>query len=296
MSVNGHKPYVSSGAFTTRSVPDILAMALGSGLLHIELASGTTWAPDVLQVVRKSSGQPFSYLVHNYFPPHEDPFVLNLASSDEVTLRRSQEHCRLAVDLCEEFDAPFFSLHAGFAFAGKPESLGKNVTRLPRIPLEEAHDIFVKSLRDLCAYAAKKTIRIAVENNVLHPYNLVAGKNRLGLCATAEDILQTHAEVGASNLAFLVDVGHLKVTANSLHFDRESFLEKVGPYIAAFHLSENDGTADQNLPFGDDAWFLPWLAEFPHAVMILEAYALDVSAIRDTCLVIERACQRVRVV
>lgn len=296
MPSNDQTPYISTGAFKTRSVSEIIAQALASGLHHIELASGTAWVSDMLDVVRKTSGLSISYLVHNYFPPHENPFVLNLGAADETTLRRSQEHCRRAVDLCYEFNAPFFSVHAGFAFAGKPGDLGKDVTRLPRISLDQAHEIFVKSLRDLCAYAAAKHVRIAVENNVLHPFNLVAGKNRLGLCATAEDMLQTYADVGAANLAFLIDVGHLKVTAKSLHFDRETFLDKVGPYVAAFHLSDNDGTADQNRPFGDEAWFLPRLADFPQATKILEAYSLDVPRIVDTCQVIERACQRVRAV
>lgn len=296
MPLNSQMPYVSTGAFKTRSVSEIIALALDAGLHHIELASGTAWNRDMLDAVRKTSGQPINYLVHNYFPPHETPFVLNLGAGEEATLRRSQEHCRLAVELCYELNAPFFSVHAGFAFAGKPENLGRDVTRLPRISLEEAHEIFVKSLRDLCAYAAGKNIRIAVENNVLHPFNLVVGKNRLGLCATAEDILQTQADVGDANLTFLIDVGHLKVTANTLRFDRETFLDKVGPYVAAFHLSDNDGTADQNRPFDDEAWFLPRLADFPHATMILEAYSLDVPEIIKTCRVVERACQRARAV
>jgi sugar phosphate isomerase/epimerase len=296
LPLNNQTPYISTGAFKTRSVSDIVDMAVRSGLQHIELASGTAWASGMLDVVRKTSGRSVHYLVHNYFPPHQNPFVLNLAAADETALRRSREHCRSAVDLCQELNAPFFSVHAGFAFAGKPENLGKDVTRLPRVSLEQAHEIFVASLRDLCAYAAGKRVRIAVENNVLHPFNLIEGQNRLGLCATAEDLLRTHADVGADNLGFLIDVGHLKVTANSLRFDREAFLDTVAPYTAAFHLSDNDGTADQNRPFGDEAWFLPRLAEFPDTTMILEAYSLDVPVIVETCRVIERACQRVRAV
>jgi len=296
MPLDKRTPYVSTGAFKTRSVPAIVELALHAGLHHIELASGAAWAPGMLDVVRKTAGLPVNYLVHNYFPPHQDPFVLNLAAADGMILQRSQEHCRLAVDLCHEFKAPFFSVHAGFAFAGKPEDLGKDVTRLPRTSLEEAHAIFVESLRDLCAYAADKHVRILVENNVIHPFNLVGGKNRLGLCVTAEDLLRTKADVGAASLAFLIDVGHLRVSANSLRFDREVFLDRVGPHVEAFHLSDNDGTADQNLPFGDDAWFLPRLADFPQATMIVEAYSLDVPMIVATCQAVERAHQRVRAV
>jgi len=286
-------PYVSTGCFKSKSVSEIVSLALDFRLHRIELSSGTAWAPDPLDAIRKTSGNPVNYLVHNYFPSHRDPFVLNLASADDTTLRRSRDHCRAAIDLCQEFNAPFFSVHAGFAFQAKPENLGRDVTQLPRVSLEEAQKTFVDSLRDLCAYGQTKQVRVLVENNVVHPFNLIEGQNRVGLCATAEDMRRTRKEVGASNLGFLIDVGHLKVTANSLGFDRDRFLDDVGPHIEAFHLSDNDGTADRNLPFGIDAWFLPRFVDFPQATMVLEAYALDVPVIVETCRVIERAHQRV---
>lgn len=294
--MNPAAPYVSSGAFKTRSVPEIVSLAVRSGLHRVELGSGTTWAADMLDPVRQTSGAPMTYLVHNYFPSHQDPFVLNLASADRDGLARSQAHCRQAVDLCHELKAPFFSVHAGFAFAARPEQLGRDQTNIPRISLDQAHEIFVRSLRDLCAYAASKGIGVAVENNVIAPFNLIGGKNRLGLCATAEDILHTQKDVGCANLSFLIDVGHLNVTAHALGFDREAFLDTVAPYVTAFHLSDNDGETDQNLPFGDDAWFLPRLADFPRATMILEAYSLEPSEIAETCRVVERARRRARVV
>jgi len=288
--------FVSSGAFKSRSVAEIVGMALAGGLRHIELGSGTDWDPAVLQPVRKTAGQTIQYLVHNYFPPYETPFVLNLAAADEAVLARSREHCKLAIELSAELHAPFFSVHAGFAFSAQPDELGKNLTGVQRFPLERAHQTFVESLRSLCLFGDDRGVRVVVENNVIAPFNLVGGMNRLGLCATAEDILLTQAEVGSPNLGFLIDVGHLKVTANALGFDREAFLDKVGPHVAAFHLSDNDGIADRNLPFGDDAWFLPRLADFPQATLVLEAYQLELDQIRNCCQVIDRARSRVKTV
>lgn len=281
--------YISSGAFKTNSVPEIIACALEAGLHHIELGSGTSWAPALPALIRDTSQGGLHYLIHNYFPPHAKPFVLNLAASDPAILALSLAHCQQAVDLSVELGSKFFSVHAGFAFAAKPDDLGKDLTGVPRFPLEQAHRTFVKSLRHLCAYSMERGVRFVVENNVIAPFNLVGGKNRLGLCATAEDILQTYLDVGSHNLGFLIDVGHLKVTANALGFDAHAFLDRVGPYVVAFHLSDNDGSADQNLPFSEDAWFLPRLTEFPRAVMILEAYRLQLAQIRACCAVIESA-------
>lgn len=281
--------YVSSEAFRTRSVPEIVDACLRNGIARLELGSGTVWEPNLLERVRETAGHGISYLVHNYFPPHEAPFVLNLAADDPEVLACSRSHCRQAVDLTAELGAGFFSVHAGFAFTARPDDLGKDLTRASRGSLEQAQQTFVESLKDLCTYGEERGVTIVVENNVVAPFNLINGKNRLCLCATAEDILQTCAEVGSSNLGLLIDVGHLKVTANALNFDKQKFLDAVAPRVAALHLSDNDGLADQNLPFGEDAWFLPRLTDFPDATMILEAYKLGVEQMRVCCDVIAGA-------
>lgn len=292
MSEAVYPTYVSSGAFKTKSVRQLVNWALDAGLNTIELGSGTDWVSDVLQPVRETSGRPIHYLVHNYFPPHEQPFVLNLASSDSDTLERSLAHCLQAIDLCVELRAPLFSVHAGFAFKARPEHLGRNVTQAPRVALEQAHEIFVRNLKELCAYASRQGVMLAVENNVIASFNLVNGENLVGLCATADEILRTYDEVGSPNLGFLIDVGHLNVTANSLGFDRHAFLDRVAPHVMAFHLSDNDGLEDQNRPFDAQAWFMPRLAEFPGAMMVLEAYHLDLEQIRDQCRVVAQARNR----
>jgi sugar phosphate isomerase/epimerase len=294
--MNDQSIYVSSGAFKARSVSEIIALALEAGLHRIELGSGTTWADNILGVVRSTSGKPMSFLVHNYFPPHRNPFVLNLAATDAHSLALSQEHCRFAIDLTRELGAPFFSVHSGFAFAASPEQLGRDLTKTPRVSLDEAHQIFVRNLRELCSYAAAKGVEVLIENNVIAPFNLINGQNKLGLCASAEDLLQTYTAVGSSNLGFLIDVGHLKVTATALRFDKHAFLDKVAPHVRAFHLSENDGMTDQNHSFDEQVWFLARLADFPRATMILEAYHLEIDEILNDCRVIERACGRIRAI
>lgn len=287
--VNECSVYVSSGAFKTRSVPEIVQLALESGLERIELSSGAAWSPDMLGRVRETCGMPIRYLVHNYFPVPRTPFVLNLAAAEATSLVRSRAHCRAAVDLAAELRAPLYSVHSGFAFSARPEQLGKDLTQAPRVSLDEAHEIFVESLKELCRYGEQKSVRIAVENNVVAPFNLVNGENRLCLCATAEDMLKTWSDVGSSNLGFLIDTGHTKVTARSLGFDVDVFVDRVKPHVVAFHLSDNNGLADSNASVSEQSWFLPRLTEFPEATMVLEAYALKIEEILANCNLIERA-------
>lgn len=281
--------YLSSGAFTTRAVPELVDVCLAHGLSHVELGSGMAWSSDMLAPVRTTAGREVHYLVHNYFPPPSEPFVLNLAAADAATLERSRAHCRAALTLSAELCAPFFSVHSGFAFTARPEDLGRDLMRAARHGLDEAETVFVESLRMLCAEARRLGVGLLIENNVVAAFNLVGGRNRLLLGATAEDLLRIRSAVGDPGLGFLVDTGHVKVTARALGFDADAFLDVVADGVRAFHLSDNDGRTDANLAFGDDAWFAPRLADFPRATMIVEAYRLTVDEMRRCADVVRRA-------
>ena len=49
-----------------------------------------------------------------------------------------------------------------------------------------------------------------------------------------------------SNVQLLVDVGHLKVSAHTLGYDRISFLNDTSAWTTAFHISENNALEDEN--------------------------------------------------
>lgn len=266
--------FVSSGAFNSRNVQDMLREAEAAGCDRIELSSGLAYASGNLDVLR-SHTTAFNFLVHNYFPPPSEPFVLNLAAPDEEGGTRSMEHCRRAMALTAEFGGGFYSVHAGFTAAPKVEQLGRPFADAPRMPRERAFDRFVERVRILTAEAADLGLRFFVENNVVAPFNLGRDDEHPFLCAGAEEILMLADRVGSPAFGILVDVGHLKVSAQTLGFGMDDWLRRVQPFVGGFHLSDNDGTADTNLPFGDDAWFLPYLQEWPEATLVLEAYRLD---------------------
>ncbi|TAJ10907.1 MAG: sugar phosphate isomerase/epimerase [Nitrospirae bacterium] len=272
--------YVSTGAFKTRDLGQILDVCLREGVHRLELSSGTAFSEHLLDLVRRSRGTPMRFLVHNYFPPHRIPFVLNLASTDPQALVRSRDHCRTAIALAAEVGAPFFSVHAGAAMNARPEDLGQPQTHLVHGDVRRAYELFVESVSELARAAAAAGVSLLIENHVVAPFNLIEGENRFLFASTAEDILRLMEDVGAPNLGLLLDVGHLKVTAASLGFDPRRLVERVAPFVRAFHLSDNDGKSDQNLPFGREAWFMDLLADFPEATYIIEAYRLEPPEIR----------------
>lgn len=281
--------YISTGAFKTPDLREIFRIAAAEGFDRLELSSGVRWSPLQLEEVRAAARSGMSFLIHNYFPTPEKPFVLNLASDEPTSLKLSRDHCRRAIDLCEEVGSPFYTVHSGFCFRAQPSQLGHAITGARLVGQESAQAIFVESLSQLCRYGRQRGVRIAIENNVLAPFNLIDGKNKLCLCATAEEIVATIAAVGEDNLGVLLDVAHAKVSANALGFDLEEFVSLVRPHLYAFHVSDNDGSSDSNDPVLPNSWFLPHLAANPRLPVSLESYKLDPGQIKACCEIIVAA-------
>lgn len=272
--------YLSTGAFRSKVLSEIIQQCLEHGISRLELSSGLEYRPDLLVPVRATAGRQIKYLIHNYFPVPEKPFVLNLAASVDDILQTSIDFCRNAIDLAAELGAPFYSVHSGFALNLTPELLGKPQAQ-SRIPVAEytpyatAYAIFAESVASLAKYAASRGIKLLIENNVVSPRYLEGhGTNGL-LMATSAEIVQFMRDLNDPNLGLLVDTGHVNVTASALGFERERFIESVSPYICAFHVSSNDGQIDQNLPVDGSDWFCPLLRDFSHLPFVVEAYSLN---------------------
>jgi len=274
--------YASSGAFLGRALADLFDEAAAAGVTHIELSSGVAWQADNLAAVRANRRR-FRFLVHNYFPPPERPFVLNLGSADAEIRRLSLDHCRGAIDLAHELETDLFTVHAGFALEPKVSELGRPITGEVRTDLETCYRIFRDSVGALVTYGESRGVDLGIENNVVAPFNLRDGRNTFLLMATAEELVRLATDIASPHLGFLIDSGHLNVSARSLGFDRDAFLETVRPWLLGWHLSDNDGTADSNRPFGPEAWFLPWVAKAPGRMVVIEAYRLT-PAVLDHCL------------
>lgn len=281
--------YVSSASLEALSYGAICALCFEHDIFGVEFGSSSPVPPGDLKLIGAPATSVPHLLIHNYFPRPETPFILNLAAESPVIRVLSLDHCVRAIDLCVDLKIPFYSFHAGFTFEAAPEQLGGELIHAPRISPEKAHKRFIESLRTLCNYAENKGIRLLVENNVVTRENLVNGQNILLLGANSEELLKILAEVNSPVLGLLVDMGHLKVTAESLGFDREQFLVRLSPHIKAFHLSDNDGAKDEHLEFNENAWFLQHLSNFPDATMILETQKTEIDKIRTMMAVVDRA-------
>jgi sugar phosphate isomerase/epimerase len=276
MAACGHERiYVSSSALKARTLPELVDECAALGIRRVELTSSLEYSPDMTSDLGRARAAGFRFLIHNYFPPPREPFVINLASADLAIRRRSIAHCEAALRLSAELAAPFYSVHAGFVTDPARSELGREFLAAGSRTIEDAIPVFHDTVARLCETAEQVGVDLLIENNVVSPANAPDGRNRLFLGVGPEDFESLAAAVASPRLGALLDVGHLKVSATALGIDARQALERMRPHVRALHLSDNDGLVDGNRAFMPDAWFVPSLATFTHAWFSIETRPLD---------------------
>jgi len=270
-----HGPvYLSSGAFRDQTIQNTLELSRRWGVVNVELGSGIPFHADTLSLISAEADN-FNFLAHNYFPAPEEPFVLNLASLDDANLERSRAHCRHGLEITAQLGAPFYAAHAGYLFDPRPEELGHVLNAPETTTKDKCFNVFLESVSALLDFARSFGVGFLVENNVCAPFNAPDGVNDKLLLTSPDEILEFAEALNAPDFGLLMDVGHLKVSAHTLGFDCDEAMTQLQHLIRAFHLSDNDGSADQNLGFSSDAWFLPWLGKIPSVPITIEAYNMN---------------------
>ena len=164
-----------------------------------------------------------------------------------------------AIDQSSSLGIKQYSFHAGFRIDPKISELGKTVnSRKSLIPLEECKKIFYKNLDEISNYAKNKNINLYIENNVVTKKNFNSFGESPFLLASHDD-LEEFIKIKPSCVKLLIDVAHLKVSANTLKFNPVLTLKKFKKNISAYHLSENEGLQDTNDKIFSNSWFWEYL-------------------------------------
>lgn len=248
--------YISTGGFRDRTADGVSAELIGAGAKSIELSGGEY--SDTLLSDLQALGPLASFQVHNYFPPPADPFVLNLGSLDSQVGDRSVAHVEQALRWCAALGADRYSFHAGFLLDPKVDELGKRIPSRSLFGRDECIEVFVSRVSRLAQLAEKAGVALMIENNVLSARNAQEFSANPLLMCDPQECHEIMAKL-PSSVGQLIDVAHLKVSANSLNFDPVQMFDVCHDRITAYHLSDNNGLEDSNQQFAEDAWFWPHL-------------------------------------
>mgnify|MGYP001156732330 CR=1 FL=1 len=264
--------YFSTGGYKNQISRDVVKTLIDVGIKDIEL-SGTCYSKDNIKDLKQLLK--FSNLqIHNYFPPPKKPFVLNLASMDEAIAQKTIDHIMYAIDVCKELNCKYYSFHAGFLCDIKVSELGKKVDKKILQNREESLDLFINRILKISERAKQKNINIMIENNVLSKNNQISFEGNPFLMCDADEcekVINSCPE----NVKLLIDVAHLKVSSNSLNFDKIKFLDKCNHLAGGYHLSDNDGLSDSNDKFDNKSWF------WDHIDRKKDYYSIEVYNLRN---------------
>ena len=223
------------------------------GIKNVELGSLHAHMENPVQEIRKYKQKyKMNFIVHQYFPAPEKPFVVNLASQDKAILKRSIEQTKDSITFCKKSGIKLFSLHAGFR--SDPDTKFRFNKRAPVAPYEKAFQTFVESMEEINSFAEAKGIKLAIENNVLAGHNLINGENRLLLMCRYPEYERFFRLIDSENIGLLLDLGHLNVTAYWLGFDKYEFIERLKDRVFLLHIHENDGKTDRHARIEKLSW------------------------------------------
>jgi sugar phosphate isomerase/epimerase len=221
--------YLSSSCVRGLRIGDVVEAIARSGITHIELSGGTEYYDSVEEdLLRLKEEYGLSYLVHGYFPPPEEDFMIDLVRGRE----RAFDFFGNTIEIAKKLGCDMYSTHAGFTVDVLPLTRGEPLGGQPPMEKRAAEEILYNNLQSVMEEVVGPDFRFAVENMFL-------------------EFSRRYP-----NLGMLLDLGHLNLAASVAGFDRRGFVEDIltnyADKVFEVHISENDGMEDtHDIPAGD---------------------------------------------
>lgn len=199
----------------------------------------------------------YDFTLHNYFPPPQKSFVLNIASNEEEVIDNCKKLILDALSLSEAVGSSMYGIHAGYlskAVEGENGMFKFNKNDRYEESLERSSN-FIKFINE---EFEKKKIKLLIEN--LFP----GTKINSSLFCTLQHINDLMDKV-PDNVGLLLDLGHLNISSKFFTFNKKQFLEKYlsryNKNLYEIHISENDGIKDEHLSLSKDSWQYGFIRE-----------------------------------
>jgi len=167
------------------------------------------------------------------FIPAQFRYPTCLCSPNETIRKDSVRYIQDSIETAAALGAPVVSVCPGHTLNGQSQ--------------EDAFQRLGESLWEICQFAARHKIQIAVEPADLYETDLLN---------TCIETLQFVRELDLTNLGVLMDNGHSNVMGEAA----ADAVKKLGDKLFHVHLDDNDGLRDQHLVPGDGKFdFIPFI-------------------------------------
>jgi len=157
--------YISTSTLQSLSLENCIEEFISVGIRNIELSGGPKSHGDISDVLaRYKKERHLNFLIHNYFPPPEDDFVLNIASPNGRLRARSIDFIKTSIDLAHDLEIDSYTVHAGYARDLRPaRNGGYFVPDGPGgISKQSASNFMYQSLCLIAEHATAKGIKVGI--------------------------------------------------------------------------------------------------------------------------------------
>jgi sugar phosphate isomerase/epimerase len=279
--------FVSTSNFspeTREKISDILPIMIDKGIKNIEISSLHPYEENLEQLIEYSHKYKLNLLLHNFAPPPQESFLLNLCSKNDFVRKKVSNFIKSRIVFTKKLNMDYFSFHAGFRVDYR-KGVHKYRTQISD---EQAMKLFTKELQEILDFAEEKKVHIGVENHVAIKEN----KDNLILYGI-KNWKKLFEEINSKYFHLHLDIGHLKISAVEHNFNRDKFIELFGEKIMGIHLHDNTGVKiDCHAPFSDDFWFgrkqLKHLKNLKYVILETKTYG-DMILINQMINYIKRA-------
>lgn len=279
--------FISTGGISSATASETVEQCLPSGIKNFELSGGKFSHSLLQELLTLKEKHSLNFNLHNYFPPPEIPFVLNLASENKEVLKKSLEHCKKAIEWSSKLGCKNYGVHAGFLIDPQVNELGKRVKARTLNDREKAKHTFVSSINELAPFAGNHDVNLLIENNVLSLNNYKEFNENPFLCTSKDETLEIFEQLN-DKVSLLLDVAHLKVSSRTLNESAEEYIKGCSHLIKGLHLSDNDGTSDSNEKFKHNSWFWKSIESLDHSYITIEVYDYNLNSIKEQYKLAER--------
>jgi sugar phosphate isomerase/epimerase len=252
--------YLSTSCYKKKSIEDAINAC---GLLSdkvVELSAPHPHQPveEISAILKSFQRKGYCFTLHNYFPPPEKSFVLNMASDDIEASDKSKALVHDAMQLCEAAGSNVYGIHAGYlarATAGEDGMFNFADQEASYEDSLERATIFVNEMN---SGFMGKGVTFLIEN-------LFPGRSRKTSLFCSLDEIRDFMSKVPDSVGLLLDLGHLNISSTIMGFDRKTFLEdyldEFGERVHEVHISENNGLKDEHLHLKPNSWQLDAIKE-----------------------------------
>lgn len=275
--------YVSTGCVSGETIKERVETLAREGFYNIELTGGTLpyedYVNDLLKIKKNDSR--INYIVHNYFPPPREPFVVNLGSLSKEVINKSIALCKNAIEDAVKLESDRYSFHAGFYFDPNITELGAVLDNRTLADANISQAIFIENVMMLKDYSSKYGVKLFIENNVVNIGSFLSFQKEIpAMLLNFDDYTKLSNEI---DFNLLLDVAHLKVSVNSLGLNFKDELSKLMEHSDYLHISDNSSLKDENkeITEGSELFDLLKSIDLTDKLMTLETYE-DIEKIRSS--------------